>query len=333
MIIMKKKRDCDMREHRAPVARICSINLSSCIMLCVLFLAVFINSTALCRTVDLFHPPGGGLPDVWGTAPMGWQCLYLASEIGTTGQITQVYWWASGPTTAAQYPGTVITFRHTALGTLDAGGAAFSAGTIWGSAEVFNGTYSIAAGNGGMWIPIGISGNFTYNGVSNLILEVIRGGGTAANAWGVRTGPGRFVYSVTSPYDRRNLSGGIVLTVRLVFGDVGLDAKYRGGPYGAGGDSPKGSGKGGGGCFITSSWGDASSLVSVLFPESQLFGLDVSHIRMGKVVELSSHPFPQSRTQSGTVPTAKGIPIAAPIAIGVGLLVIPASVIVLRKIA
>ncbi len=103
------------------------------------------------------------------------QYLFLAAELGTAGQITQVGCrnWSSDVVaqTGLNY---TITMSHTATTAL----VSDRATNLPTPVVVYSGTFDQPALLGGDWFDIQLSTPFTYNGTDNLVVEVSGTGGT-----------------------------------------------------------------------------------------------------------------------------------------------------------
>ncbi|GEM_PF-3564800 len=95
------------------------------------------------------------------------QSIYLASEIGTTGDITTLSWHYKGGTNLANTDDWVVFIGHTTK-------TSFSSTSDWvqvaSMTQVWSGTITLS-GTGDQWITIDIA-DFTYNGTDNLIIAV-----------------------------------------------------------------------------------------------------------------------------------------------------------------
>ncbi len=138
------------------------------------------------------------------------QSIYLASEIGTTGQITKLrYYVTTSPTTAASANNWTIYIGTTALNAF-AGSANTDFQSVSGMTQVFSGIVTFPAANN--WMEITLTTPFTYTG-GNLLIAVDENstGYTPATFRGTTSTPIMSVYvadddAVDNP-DPTNLTG------------------------------------------------------------------------------------------------------------------------------
>lgn len=311
------------------VAVLCAVSLIAC----------FAQAAHAQTYVELSYPPDAQAA-TWnsGTA-LGVQCLYLSTEVGTSGTISQLFWLPYAADGSAPLPGTytiVLTFGDTDLGTLTPG-ASFAANMNQGSAQVFSGSYAIPTGAAyNEWTQIALSGTFNHNNAYNLcFVYQMATPGTVNNYWGGLLGDGVGVYTTNAPYDTGENDYGGSLSLRIAVGGGngngnGGGGQYSGGPYGAGGEIGN-SGKGGGGCFIISSTNAPGRFINTFFPPQRRLGVDVSHLRLAKVVEITNHPHREVKGSTTSETKPRGLPIV-PILL-VGALIVPAGIAIRKGLA
>jgi hypothetical protein len=127
------------------------------------------------------------------------EVLYLSTEVGRSGLITDVALdKMDGPTTTI-LDGVIIRMRHSTLSTL-----ATDLYDTAGYTTVFRGTLNNSTTLG--WLPIALSQNFAYNGIDNLLIMFERRNGTPYTL----AETSRFGYNTNSPNRNRRINAQLV---------------------------------------------------------------------------------------------------------------------------
>jgi hypothetical protein len=123
-------------------------------------------------TMDLITPESG-IASFLPTSPVRQQVLYVASELGSSGKITKLACRSAATYSARDYANTKVVMANTSISEL----SGTYANNIVNGTTVYNGTLSAPAVNEGDWIEIPLSTPFSYDGTSNLVLDMSTDGG------------------------------------------------------------------------------------------------------------------------------------------------------------